>query len=353
MIDYSLWGLNVKGYHFINILLHILAALCIYWLISNLCHIRLLAFITGLLYLAHPIHSEAVSYIAGRADPLSAVFILLSFIFYVKQIRSHKAISLWIAMLFCYLCALLSKEHSLILPLLLLLYHYVFREKIKIKYFLSILGITLLYILSRGIMLRSIASSTSVNSTLLQRVPGFFVAIAEYFRLLLLPFNLHMEYGSRLFSFMDREAGLGILILFILLIYAFRERGRSRLISFFIFWFFITLLPVSNLYPINAFMAEHWLYLPAIGFFLILANAITFLYNKEKLRAIAVFLIVCLVSFYSYLTVRQNEYWRDSIAFCTRTLRYAPNSWRCHNELGIEYENSRRNKEAVAAIARP
>lgn len=77
MIDYSLWKLNVKGYHLTNTILHILAALVIYWLIDILFRDNLLSLFTSLFFVACPIHSEAVSYISGRADSLVTLFMLL------------------------------------------------------------------------------------------------------------------------------------------------------------------------------------------------------------------------------------------------------------------------------------
>ncbi|GAF76422.1 unnamed protein product, partial [marine sediment metagenome] len=76
MIDYSLWKLNVRGYHLTNTLLHILAALTIYWLINILFGDRPLSLFASLFFVAHPIHTEAVAYISGRADPLALLFML-------------------------------------------------------------------------------------------------------------------------------------------------------------------------------------------------------------------------------------------------------------------------------------
>ena len=83
-MDYSLWGLNERGYHVTNTILHILVALAIYWLISIFYRDNTLALLTGLLFVAHPIHTEAVAYVAGRGDSLAALFVLLCIIFYIK-----------------------------------------------------------------------------------------------------------------------------------------------------------------------------------------------------------------------------------------------------------------------------
>ena len=347
MIDYSLWKLDVKGYHLTNILLHILVALSIYWLISILYGNRALSLLTSILFLVHPIHSEAIAYISGRADPLAVFFMLLCFIFYIKKLSS-KSISLYILMLLSYVLALLSRENSLILPMLLLLYHYSFKKKLKVKNFLLLIGIAFIYILLRLTVLKSLLPYTSCPITLSQRIPGFFVAVTNYARLILLPFNLHMEYGTIMFNLAHPRAITGILILSSLLIYAFRKRNGDRLTFFCISWFFIALLPVSNLYPINAYMAEHWLYLPSIGFFLLLAKGLSYIYKIKKFRIFTIVFTIVLLAFYSYLTIRQNVYWREPLVFYKRTMKYAAHSPRVCNDLGNAYYAINKNKEAIA-----
>ena len=83
-IEYSLWQLNASGYHLTNIILHILVALSVFWLVNILFDNQRLALFTGLLFVAHPIHTGAVAYISGRADSLAALFMLLCFVFYSK-----------------------------------------------------------------------------------------------------------------------------------------------------------------------------------------------------------------------------------------------------------------------------
>ena len=162
-----------------------------------------------------------------------------------------------------------------------------------------------IYIVLRLTVLRFLLPHISRSTTLFQRIPGFFVAITNYIRLLFLPLNLHMEYGAKLFYLTNPQAIIGILILSSLLIYAFRIRN-SKLTFFSISWFFVALLPLSNLYPINAYMAEHWLYLPSIGFFLLLSQGLNYLYTNKNLKVFTAILTITLLIFYSSLTIKQN-----------------------------------------------
>lgn len=348
MIDYSVWRLDVRGYHLTAVLLHILVAVSLYLLINALFDNRILAFFTSILFVAHPIHTEAVSYLSGRADPLCTLFILLSFFFYIRNISSGRP--MWYILAFLsYIVACLSKEYSLILPALLLLYHFTFKKEIRISKFAPILVVTLIYIFLRATILKFPLSEGLYPSSLFQRLPGVFVAILDYLRLLFLPFSLHMEYGFRLFSFANPKVILGIVALSSLLIYATKERN-NELVFFAISWFLITLLPVSNLYPINAYMAEHWLYLPSVGFFLILAKGLERLHNSERFRFLAIVFVVILLAFHSFLTIRQNNYWKNAVIFYERTLRYAPQKDRIYNNLGISYLATGNYNEAIKAF---
>ena len=347
-IDYSLWGLNVVGYHLSNIILHILVTLSIYWLVNILFNDKFLSLLTAALFAVHPIHTEAISYISGRTDPLAALFMLLCFIFYIKYLNS-KGIAKCAIVLLSYILALLSRENSLILPILLLLYHFAFKKKFNIKDFFPVLVITFIYILLRLAALKHVLPQLS-HPPLVQRILGFFDAITNYLRLLLLPLNLHMTYEYKLFSFVHPTVMLGAIISFSLLTYAFIKRKSDTLIPFSVFWFFIALLPVSNIYPLNAYMAEHWLYLPSIGFFLILAKGLNPAYKSKGFQVILTAFIISILVFYSFLTVKQNNYWREPIAFYKRTLIYVPHSLRVYNNLGTAYANIGKYKEAVESF---
>ncbi|MCX6357391.1 MAG: tetratricopeptide repeat protein, partial [Candidatus Aureabacteria bacterium] len=350
MLDYRLWGLNEIGYHITNVLLHILVALSVYSLVYLLFGDTLISLLTAILFITHPVHAEAVSFISGRADALSAFFVILSIISYVRC-ANLKATGHCILCPILYILALLSRENSIILPAILVVYHYVFRKKISVKPFAPILGVTVAYMLLRAAILRSLLFNIRYPTTLFQRVPGCFVAMINYARILLLPFDLHMQYGNKIFSPFDPKAIGGFIAVSVLLIYALRARRRP-LVSFSILWFLSCLLPQANLYPINAYMAEHWLYLPSMGFFIILAGAISWLYRDKGLRGLAAAITAGLLAFYSYVTIKQNGYWQDAITYYERTLRYSPDHPTNYCNLGNAYSAAGNHARAVALYKR-
>jgi Flp pilus assembly protein TadD len=352
MAGYSLWGLDVRGYHLTSILLHILAAVAFYFFINILFSDRSLSFAASLFFIAHPINTEAVCYISGVSDPLSLLFMLLCLICYIKS-RDLNNAALYILALLSFIFALLSKENAVILPLLVLLYHYAFRKSPEIKKLLPFFVILASYFILRSTLLSPFVHPQITFAGLLKRIPGFFAAITGYVRLLLLPFSLHIEYGDRLFKVTDPRAISGLLISLLLIATAFFKRKNNPFIFFSIAWFFIALLPVSNIYSINSsFMMEHWLYVPSLGFFLVLARWVTYPLKNKILAGLLKAFAATLLVFYSYLTIKQTEYWREPIAFCKRSLKYAPASWRFYNELGLEYANAARYEEAIAAYTK-
>jgi tetratricopeptide (TPR) repeat protein len=345
LLDYAIGKLRVEGYHITNIALHILATLCLFWLLSVLFQDHLLACLTSLLFITHPVHTEAIAYISGRSDPLALIFILLTFIFYIKQTRHNNFIFI-VAMCSSYILGLLSRELSLIFLLFLFFYHGIFNEKIKAKNIAPLVILTLLYIFLRTTFFKTIPSSS--DATLGERLPGFLAALPTYLRLLVVPVRLHMEYGKPLFSWAHPQVFLGIAILIGggFAIARFRK-SKNTIALFSISWFIITLLPVSNLFPINAFMAEHWLYMPSIGYFLLISYGLKKIAEKNH-QKITLLLAACLILFYAFLTVRQNLIWSNPKILYETTLRYGSSrNSKIYSNLGNIYRDESRYEEAI------
>ncbi len=346
-LDYRLWNLSYIGYHFTNLILHILTALGVYWFVRLISKNRMLSFLSGVLFAVHPVHTEAVSYISGRADPLSVLFVLLSLIFYIKYLDFHE-IRHYLLFPLCYFMALLSRESSLLLPFLILLYHYSFRRAIKLSGMVPLVIVTAAYIFMRSVALKSMLPHFASAAGPIDRLAGFFAAFADYIRLLFLPYGLHMEYGRKIFHFNDPKVLSGLLLFLLIAAYALRKRKQGGGLAFFsVAWFIIALLPVSNIFPMAAYMAEHWLYLPSVGFFILLSGALLHLYRIEKAKAAALILMTVLPVSYTIATIKQNNYWSDPVVFYTRTLEYSPGSARMYTYLALYYQMQKKDKEAA------
>lgn len=330
-VDHRFWGLNYAGYHLTNVILHILAALGVFHLTRMITRRDALSFLVAAVFAVHPVNTEAVSYISGRADPLSALFVFLCLICYIKYLDTSD-IKYYIFFPLCYLCALMSREGALIVPVFILLYHFSFRRKVTRKLAFGLAAplavVTAVYLLMRSIALNSMLPHYHA-APLPERITGFFAAFAEYIRILFLPYGLHMEYGRKVFSLSDPRVIIGAL-LFAACIYFIARKSRVRgAVFFFAAWFIAGIIPVSNIFPMGAYMAEHWLYLPSVGFYAAMASVI----RLPKVAAFALSAVILLGL--AVATAKQNSYWADPEVFYTRTLEYSPDSARIRTYLDI------------------
>ena len=332
-INYFLWGLDVRAFHFTNILIHILAALMVYKLAYLLSGKYLAGFISGLIFVSHPINTEAVTYIAGIADPLALLFILLALTTYIG--KGFYAISIA-----SFAAALLSKEIAIVTPLLLIAYDYTHNKGMKgsLKRLWPFLAMGVAYIILRKTMLNF--PTPEVDSIYKGAAAVFIVfkCLAMYFMKLILPLSLHMEYAIPAPALFDPYVMSGIAISVILVSALVFTRKTNGLVSFSIAYFLITYLPISNIYPLNAAFAEHWIYIPSAGLYILLAWAITKVYeNKKALGRLLIVLLGIAVIANSYLTMKQNQIWGDAEKLYRGILKHSPDRPWIYTNLGTYY----------------
>jgi len=334
-INYLLSGLDVTAYHLTNVLLHVLVALSLYRLLNLLFEDKLLSFLSALFFVAHPVHTQAVSYISGRADPLCALFGILSIVYYIICCE-HKNIKYLYVSVFLYVLSVLSRENAFVLPFLILFYHFNFQKRIDVKRFLPYIFITLIYAVIRFGDLRGSLASNEMPS-FLARIPGFFHALTDYVRVLIFPINLHTEYGNKAFHLTDAGVVFGVVIFIAALVYIRKMRYVDKTISFSIGWFFISLIPYAQIYPLKHYMAEHWLYMPSMGFFTLLSLGLSKLYMEKGLRDFAKGVSAFLLVFFIGFTIRQNAYWKKDIILYWRTLEYNQDNPGMLNNMAMVY----------------
>jgi len=343
-VDHALFGLDPWGYHAVNILMHIAVAWFVFLIAGHLAKNARLGLLAGVIFLLHPVHSSVVSYIASRADLLCGLGMLGSFYWYVRYAESGGNHRLLVAAIF-YLCALFSKEYAVVLPLLLWLYHAAWKVPLRRPQWMTFAGMFLFYCWIRLAVVPHILSPSSYRVPLVSKIPGSFAALREYLRLLVFPVDLHMEYGNRLFSFRDAVTVQGIVMFVAIVLATVFFLRRKSLVGFACGWFLICLIPVT-VFPLNAFMAENWLYLPSVGYAFILAWLLNLFWtvptvNWGKLVAAGV------VIFYSLVIGQQTAYWQNDLSLFSRTAQYAPWSGKTFYNLGNAYF-VRGNKEKAA-----
>ena len=346
-LDILLGGLNPRGFHVSSVLTHVRVAWALFGLVHTLGGDRRTALFAALLFVVHPLHTEAVAYIAGRADPLAALFLLAALILAIRT-RPPSVDPPRAAVLGLYALAILSKESSLIFPAVLLVHAAAFRRRPDARLFAGLLLMSAAYVALRLTVLRAWIVYEPAQGTAAQRLPGFLAALAAYARLLVVPQNLHMEYGFRLFDGSHPSVWIGGCLLAGAIGWlAVRRQGRA---VFAVAWFLVTLLPVSNVYLINAFMAEHWLYLPSIGFCLWLADAPRVLARTPRGRAAAGVVLSAWLVWLAAGTIRQSGIWSDPVRLYEHTLRLAPESHTARINLALALQDQGRNDEARAQM---
>ncbi len=358
MIDYFLWGEYSFGFHLTNVILHALVGVMVFLFLFYLAGDILTAAVAALFYVVHPVHSEAVAYVAGRADSLYSLFMLISLVFFIKfsdSARSGKADYPKYALSVCFfIVSLLSKEIIITMPLLIFLYMFYFLKGTeadavykKLKwYWVPYAAIVVVYGYLRLTVLdfSDIApQSVFVKIPLVYRLLTFFRTILVYFRLMLFPTGLHMERAISISRDLLHPQGLfALAVILALVAVAVATYRKNRLVSFSIAWFFANLLPVSNIIPINSFLAEHWIYTASIGPFLLLGMAFSRIYYgivpaKVWYRLATVVFLAVLIGAYARGTVLRNMDWKDEITFFNSTLKYHPRNARLYLNLGNTY----------------
>lgn len=364
VFDYIFWGLNPFGYHLNNILLHASTGVSFFLVLRLLFSVRV-SFVAALLFALHPIHVEAVTWITGRNNVLSGLFILLSFYCYVKFDREDEAMKrklLFLAMLLFLALSLLSKEFALMFPFLLFLYHLCFNGKegapqmerqILRRALVSSIPVFLvigLYLYARHLV---VGSSLKIHTPVLTY--NVALSLKNYFgyvQTLLLPINLSTT------SFIPTQEPLlnarGVLSIITLIIgtvacYYFYKKDRSML--FAIMFFFIFLLPVSNIIAFNPVpVAERYAYTASMGFCLFVALFIErFL---PKYGRIVYSLLVIVSVFYSYQVINRNLDWKDNLTLFRKTVKTLPDSPVAHYCLGDAYLEKGMVPEAISAYER-
>ena len=374
-IDYSLWDLNVFGYHFTNLLFHIVNAILIYLILSLVLKNRITALVASLLFALHPVQTEAVNGISFRVDLHAFSFFLLAIFLYIKHSsqKGPKRKFYYAGSIISFIFALFSKEMAITLPFILVLYDYCFGSREKGTEIInrssrlqSAFGKSLkrshiaFFLVSASYMLGRFY--LFYDPSRLPEYPGgsFHLAmlitmsrvVVNYIRLLFLPVNLCADYIFPIStSILEPSVVISITVLVVILITVIKVNKHSKEISFPIFYFFVTLLPVSGIIPFGNIMAERYLYFPSLGFCILLAMIITKVINSSRLRYIRKFVVLFLIFIlfaYSIRTMDRNRDWKDDLTLWSRTVEGPFISPRAFNNLGNAYLKKGLYDEAIS-----
>lgn len=391
-LNYKLHGLNTIGYHAFNLLIHLINALCVYYLIALTtrtpffarntpagdyprdCPVGLLALMGGILFVAHPIQTQAVTYIIQRFASLATFFYLLSVVFYIRARLAAKAnhmYTLYGVALICAVCAMKTKEIAITLPVMIAAYEFMFlegspkkRASLLLPFLLTMIIIPVSLIQPGGSVLDADKVQESIQLASAQDISRWdylftqFRVITTYVRLLLLPIHQNLDYDYPVYTTLFRAevilsflflvsiAGIGV-YLYLLSNRTDREgRHWLRFASFGILWFFVALSVESSIIPIADVIFEHRVYLPSVGFILVLLSVLANkLQGRQRKLIIPVAALIALAL--SAATYARNNTWQSSVTLWEDIVRKSPGKVRPHNNLGADYYDQGRIDDAI------
>jgi tetratricopeptide (TPR) repeat protein len=376
-LNYHFNKLDVRYYHLVNLIIHLINACLVGWLtllifsspamrdhkISR--HKKVLALFMALLFVSHPLATQSVTYIVQRLASLATLFYMLSLALYVKARLTEKGSKvkyiLFAGAFLSALTAMFTKEISFTLPFAILLYEFFFLRTKKLSVNFKDYRIILLIIAIVSIIIviplqfsynvfkpippeqGHTYTVTSYNYLLTQ-----FSVIVKYIQLLFLPINQMLDYDFPISNnFFGLRTILSFLLLVSLIILAIFLFKKQRMISFGIFWFFLTLSVEASIIPIPNLIFEHRTYLPSFGFFLILSTTV-FVILWPKYKSIASGILVIIIASNSYLTYERNKVWKDDVTLWNDNIRKAPNKARPYLTLAWWYVQEKQWDKALA-----
>jgi len=427
-LNYKLGKLNVFGYRLVNIIIHIINGFIVYFLsfeilklllrprgegigaegsklkgkrkgvkgkkgekgsrnwtdISYNSRLHFTALFAALIFVAHPIQTQAVTYICQRYASMAALFYMASVLFYLKariiaqssKLKGQSLVSrplsafsfqlsaLYALSILCGLLAFLSKQNTASLPLAILLVEYLcvdsswesWKKKIPwIALAFIFFLLTLLYVSGafRGeISARGLLEDVSVLGRETELVSRWsylctqFNVLVIYIRLLFIPIGQSLDHLYLFKSgFFDDYTPAAFLFLLGLLALGVFNRTKRPVITFGIFWFFITLSVESSIIPIRDAMFEHRLYLPIFGFALAIGFLMFQIFSKRNslIILVSVFIIITALGTATYV---RNGVWQDDLTLWKDVLSKNPENIRASNNLGRALAQSGRFEEA-------
>jgi tetratricopeptide (TPR) repeat protein len=371
-INYELGGVSPWGYHIVNLIIHLLNGIFVFAITRFLMMTpafrtrppfsapeNLIAFSAGLIFVCHPLQTQAVTYIVQRITSMAAFFYLATVLLYLHFRISKKRAS-YLLGLFTALLGILSKEIAFTLPAALLLCEIFFfapsREtawqlvKRLLPFALISLLIPGLLFLNQHDIIEN-GGQMALVPTMAKNIPRgiYFITqldvIRTYLRLLILPVRQTFDYDFPFSAGFFTPATFGSFIL-LMAVFAlgFRLIRRQPLASFGIFFFFLALSVDSSIIPLPDLIFEHRLYLSVAGFSFLAASCLAqFLRSSKIFGAVLILLAFGLGA----LTYQRNGVWADELAFWKDQVQKAPLKGRGYFGLGETYHKKGQHQLAA------
>jgi len=380
-IERLIHGSEPGGFHFINALVHAGSSIMVGVIAAEFIGFGWPAVAAGLLFAAHPLHSEAVTNVSGRSDLLSTLFLLSAFLLWTRRARAGDR-STSAAALGLYLAALGSKENAIVLPGLILIWEIQRARETPLlarlagvmrdARFWSLIGVAIAFLLLRAGALGGLRASFDANPPLVEnplaregaslRILSALANQAHGLRLHLLPHPLIADYSHETLPILSTVADPHFLMMVLFVLGAMAlwmlRRSAASAVAFACSWYLIAILPASNLpFSIGTIFAERLLYLPSVGICL----AVAFLWQSARQdclntwrlrpaltdRALASALLAAILIF-AGMTWARNPVWRNDLTLFSDTVEKAPRNAKAHLRLGDALTQAQEYDSAVS-----
>jgi Tfp pilus assembly protein PilF len=354
MSAYKISGLSPLPFHLFNVGLHSAVCVLVYILCLQLSFRNWSALLAAALFAVHPIHTEAVSWIAGVGDLACGLFYFSGLCAYVQYFRTHKKAYLW-GSAACCLLALLSKEAAITFPIVaaMLAFGILLHARPKIRdasfsmlSFAMAFGVyAVLRMNAMGLHLPPAIRSPFTAFDLITLAVG---VIGQYIRFAVLPHPLSAQYAIPL-HFYDRIGSTflygGVIAVAVVSLWFARKRMPNGLTWFAIF--IVMLVPVLYFQGSGILFAERYLYMPSLAVVILIADAL----SQLRLKAGIAIGVLLLGGFFA-LTALRNRDWKNDETLYRRTLQVQPASVKFWNSLGYIHLDRGDNKQAQECFLR-
>lgn len=354
-IEYELFGLDSKVHHLVNILGYGLLALLVFrvmtlmfpeqkfgpWFFS-------LAFLGSILFVTHPVHSEAIANIKGR-DEIMSMLASLASVYAVFRYSAKGSRVWWLLSAVFFFLGLLSKENTITFLAVIPLAYYFFSSH-KLKHIANamapILITTVLYLILRmqvvGYLIgdpgevKDVMNNPFLGTTTGERFATIFYTLLLYLKLLFFPHPLTHDYYPYHIPIMDfsKIVSLATVLIYVLLgFFALWKLRSKHILSFAILYFLATLSIVSNLFfPVGTFMNERFLFMPSLGFCIAAGYLLWKLYHGRHgwMKPAAIAIAAIYVLGFAFQTLRRVPVWKNAMTLNSAAIKVSKNSARAN-----------------------